>query len=81
MTLKDLEFSLELNGVMSSDIEQILAMSKKNGIICEAIDDELVKLGYDKIFDGQNEDSWNSDDDDFGYVEKFPPRHKFLEDY
>jgi hypothetical protein len=78
MTLKDLEFSLELNGVMSKDIESILSMSKKSGINCEAIDDELLKLGYDKIFD--DEDSWNADDD-FGYVEKFPHRNKFLEDY
>jgi molybdenum cofactor biosynthesis enzyme MoaA len=79
MTLQNLEFALELNGVMSKDIERIIAKSKKNGILCEAIDDELVELGYDRIFATESEDSW--DDDDFGYIEKFPHRHKFLEDY
>ncbi len=77
MTFKSLEFALELSGVTPKDIERILSMSKKNGIFCEAIDAELVKMGYDEIFDTED---YSADDDDFGHIEKFPCKHKFLED-
>lgn len=81
MTFKDLEFVLELNGVMKRDIEQILDFSKKNGIDKEQIDDELGKLGYEKIFENGLDDALDDDDDDYGHIEKFPHRHKFSEDY
>ncbi len=74
MTLKDIEFELELNAVMASDIEHILNISKKNGILIEQIDEELVKLGYEKIFD--TSDYWN--DDDFDYGEKFHRKNNLL---
>ena len=53
--------------------------AKKNGIEKELIDDELGKLGYERILENESDDSW--DDDDYGHVEKFPHRNKFSEDY
>lgn len=79
MTFKDLEFVLELNGVMRKDIDYILDFSRQNGIDRDLIDDELNKLGYERIIENEYEDSW--DDDDYGHIEKFPHRHKFSEDY
>lgn len=79
MTFKDLEFVLELNGVMRRDVDYILDFSRQNGIDRELIDDELNKLGYERIIENEFDDSW--DDDDYGHVEKFPHRHKFSEDY
>ncbi|MDD5371884.1 MAG: hypothetical protein PHO62_00475 [Sulfurimonas sp.] len=82
MTLKDLEFLLELNGVVRNDIDYILDFGKKNGIDKEEIDDELSKLGYERLLENEGEESWDEDDDDYGYVQKFPNRHKkFSEDY
>lgn len=80
MTFKDLEFMLELNGVMRKDVDYILDFSRKNGIDVELIDDELNKLGYERIIESELESSWD-DDDDYGHVEKFPHRSKFTEDY
>jgi len=79
MTFKDLEFVLELSGVMRKDIDYILDFSRQNGIDRELIDDELNKLGYERIIENEFDDSW--DDDDYGHIEKFPHRHKFSEDY
>lgn len=79
MTFKDLEFVLELNGVMRKDVDYILDFSRQNGIDRELIDDELNKLGYERIIENEFDDSW--DDDDYGHVEKFPHRHKFSEEY
>jgi hypothetical protein len=79
MTFKDLEFVLELNGVMRKDIDHILDFSRENGIDRELIDDELNNLGYERIIENEFDDSW--DDEDYGHVEKFPHRHKFSEDY
>jgi hypothetical protein len=79
MTFKDLEFVLELNGVMRKDIDYILDFSRQNGIDRELIDDELNNLGYERIIENEFDDSW--DDEDYGHVEKFPHRHKFSEDY
>ncbi len=81
MTFKDLEFVLELNGVMKRDIEQVLDFSKKNGIDKEQIDDELSKLGYERIFENGLDDALDDDEDDYDHVEKFRHRNKFNEDY
>ena len=78
MTLQDLKFALELGCVMTKDIDYILEFGKKNGINTEEIDNELVKLGYERVFEEAFDDYY--DDDDFGYVEKFPNRSKFYED-
>lgn len=80
MTLKDLEFLLELSGVIKSDIDHILDFAKKNSIDKEEIDDELTKLGYERLLENEQDDAWNDEDDDYGYVQKFPNRHKFSED-
>ncbi len=81
MTLKDLEFLLELGGVIKSDVSYILEFAKKNGIDKEKIDDELDKLGYERLLENEEEESWDEEDDDYDYVQKFPNRSKFSEDY
>lgn len=81
MTLKDLEFMLELNGVMRNDIDFILDFSRKNGINQEEIDDELNKMGYERIIENELESGWDDDEDDYGHVEKIKSRSKFSEDY
>lgn len=81
MTFKDLEFVLELSGVMKKDIQYILDFSKKNGMDRESIDDELVKLGYERLLENELEDSFDDEDEDYGHIEKFPHRHRFMEDY
>ncbi len=81
MTLKDLEFLLELSGVIKNDIDYILNFAKKNGIDKEEIDDELNKLGYERLLENEGEESWDEEDDDYSYVQKFPNRHKLSEDY
>ena len=79
MTLKDLKFSLELGCVLNKDIEYLLDFSKKNGINTEEIDNELVKLGYEKVFENDFDNDFD-DDEEFGYVEKFPHKSKFYEE-
>lgn len=80
MTFKDVEFALELNGVKREDIDYILDFAKKNGINIEQIDDELNKLGYERVLENELDDSWD-DEDDYDHIEKFPHRNKFSEDY
>lgn len=79
MTFKDLEFRLELNGVMRKDIDHILDFSRKNGINNEEIDDELNKMGYERIIENELDEEWEEDENE--YVEKFPHRNRLLEDY
>lgn len=80
MTSKDIEFALELNGVKREDIDYVLDFIDKYDINVEQIDDELNKLGYERIIENELNDSWE-DDDDYAHIEKFPHRHKFAEDY
>ena len=77
MTVKDLEYALWLNGVIPKDAEHILDLSKKNGVLSELIDDELKKLGYDPIFDVEDD---FAEDEDYDYVQRFPHKNRFIED-
>lgn len=77
MTIKDLEYALWLNGVTPKDTEYILDLSKKNGVLSELIDGELKKLGYDTIFDIEDD---FVEDEDYDYVERFPHKNRFIED-
>jgi hypothetical protein len=79
MTLQDLEYALELNGVMRRHIDQLLLIGKQNGIDIQKIDDELEEFGYERIFENGFDDYWD-DDDEFDHVQKIKPKHKFIED-
>jgi hypothetical protein len=79
MTLQDLRFALELGCVMNKDIDAIVAHSKANGINKEYIDEQLLELGYGKILDDTLEDLEDEDEDD-GYIQKFPPKNRFYEE-
>lgn len=77
MTLKELEYILELNGVMREDIETLLDFSKKNGILVDRLDNELEKLGYERVIENELNSSYDDEDDeDFGYVQKFSSKKK-----
>ncbi|EDZ61829.1 hypothetical protein SMGD1_0957 [Sulfurimonas gotlandica GD1] len=78
MTLEDLQFALELNCVMTKDIDYLLEYSKKNGIHTEDIDTQLLKLGYDKVFDNQYEE--DNYDDYFNNIQKFPNKARFYDE-
>lgn len=81
MTLQDLRFALELGCVMDKDIEHLVEYAKQNGMDTDEIDSELVKLGYDKIFENYDEDNYDDDEEEeFGYIQKFPHKSKFYED-
>ena len=80
MTLQELRLTLEIGCVMDQDIEYLVEFGKQNGIDPDEIDDELVKLGYDKVFENQFEDDYDDDDEEFGYIQKFPNKSKFYED-
>lgn len=78
MTLQDLRFALELGCIMQEDIDAIVAHCKEHGIDTDEVDNQLVAIGYEKIFE-QLDDSYE-DDDDYDYIEKFPHKNKFYED-
>lgn len=79
MTLQDIEYALELNGVMRKHIDQLLAIGKQNGIDTQKLDDELEEFGYERIFENGNDD-WDDEDEEFDHVQKIRPKHKFIED-
>lgn len=70
MTLSDIAFEMELNGVDKEDIDDIIQLSKKQGVMLELIDDELVKRGYERIFEVNYDEYDEWDDDDYSSVEK-----------
>jgi hypothetical protein len=79
MKISDIRLELELGGVDEADIAEIIALCESKGMHLEAIDDELLKRGYDKVFDVdyENYDDW--DDDAFASVEPFPHKPNYRE--
>lgn len=64
MTIKDIEYEMRANGVYQEDIKIILENSKKYKMNPQYIDNELVKLGYDKIFTIDYDDIKSDDEYD-----------------
>ncbi len=80
MKISDIQLEMELGGVDAADIAKILNLCDSKGFNSEMLDEELVKLGYDKIFtvdyDAYDEyDDW--EDEGYSSVEKFPYRQNF----
>ncbi len=51
MKIDDVVFELEANYVDEEHISKIVSFVKNNGFKAELVDDMLVQLGYDAIFD------------------------------
>ena len=72
--MKSIIYELKANDVDDKDIELILERVK-NRISEKNIDDELVKLGYNKIFTVDYDDY-----DDYGDYDDFEPTSKHRKD-
>ena len=80
MTISDIVLEMELGGVDSADIAEIVALCRSKGLNSEMIDSELLKRGYDKIFtvDYDSYDDYGSwEDDDYASIEKFPHKQHY----
>lgn len=81
MQISDVRLEMEMGGVDSADIAEIVDLCKSKGLNSEMIDDELVKRGYEKIFtvDYDAYDDYDDWEDDEGYspVQKFPHKHQY----
>lgn len=82
MKISDITLEMELGGVDSADIAEILQVCSSKGFDKHTIDDELIKHGYEKMFtvdyDTYDESEY-WDDDEYYCVEKFPHKQKFTE--
>jgi len=78
MEISDIKLEMELGGVDSADMAEILELCSSRGFNSETIDDELVKRGYDKIFtvDYDDYDDWD-EDNEYASVERFPHKKNF----
>lgn len=79
MNVSDIVFEMELGGVDTADIADIVELYKSKALNSEMIDEELIKRGYPKIFtiDYDAYDDYNSWDDELSSVEKFPHKHQY----
>ncbi len=79
MEVSDIKLEMELGGVDSADMTEILELCNSKGFNSETIDDELTKRGYDKIFtvDYDDYDDWDDDDDEYASIERFPYKKSF----
>jgi len=75
MEISDIKLEMELAGVDSVDITEIVNLYCTKEFSSELIDNELLKRGYEKIFDIDYDayDDWE-DDDGYAPIEKF--QHK-----
>ncbi|MDX1808699.1 MAG: hypothetical protein R3331_04105 [Sulfurospirillaceae bacterium] len=74
MTFKDVVNEMRANGVAEEDIKTILEQSKKSRYNPKLIDEELEKMGYEKIFTIDYDDNYDDDDD----IDDFPSSQKIF---
>ncbi len=79
MEISDIKLEMELGGVDSADVAEILELCNSKGFNSEIIDDELVRRGYDKIFtvNYDDYDDWEEENDEYSSVERFPYKKSF----
>lgn len=77
MKISDYILEMELNGVDSATIAEIIELCKDKGFNKDDIDDELVRRGYDRVFivNDDDYDDWDNDDD-FMPIQKFPHKRQ-----
>ena len=78
MKISDIKLEMELYGVDSEDITEILEICKAKGYDTEAIDDELEKKGYERIF-SINYDDEDELDDEYPAVQKFTHKKNYID--
>jgi hypothetical protein len=80
MNVSDVVFEMELSGVDSADIADIVKLYGGRVISSELIDEELLNRGYPKIFtiDYDSYDEYGVwEDDEYNSTEKFPHKHLY----
>lgn len=80
MEISDVRLEMELAGVDSADMAEIVELCASKGLNNEMIDDELMRRGYPKVFsiDYDAYDDWQDDDDgEYPSVERFPYKKSF----
>jgi molybdenum cofactor biosynthesis enzyme MoaA len=81
MKISDIKLEMELYGVDSDDITEILELCKSKGYETQIIDDELEKRGYERIFSINYDDYDDMDDfdDEYPSVEKFGHKKNYVD--
>lgn len=81
MNVSDVVFEMELSGVDTADIADIVKLYEGKVFNSNMIDEELVKRGYPKIFtiDYDAYDDYDDWDDEYSSIEKFPQKHQYRE--
>jgi hypothetical protein len=80
MNVSDVVFEMELNGVDSADIADIVKLYGGRVLSSELIDEELHSRGYPKIFtiDYDSYDEYGSwEDDEYNTSERFPHKQHY----
>ena len=83
MKISDVRLEMELGGVDSADIADIVELCKSKGVNSEMIDDELIKRGYEKIFTVdydmyEDDDAWGGGSE-YASKERFPHKNHFID--
>ncbi|MDD2356558.1 MAG: hypothetical protein PHX13_01435 [Thiovulaceae bacterium] len=78
MKISDIKLEMELYGVDLEDITEILEICKAQGYDTQALDDELEKKGYERIFSA-HEDEEDDEDDEYPTVQKFTHKKNYID--
>lgn len=78
MKISDIQLEMELYGVDSEDITEILEICKSKAYDTQAIDEELQKRGYEPLFslDYEEDDDF---DDEYPAVQKFSHKKNYVD--
>jgi hypothetical protein len=78
MKISDIKLEMELYGVDLEDITEILEICKAQGYDVQALDEELEKKGYERIFSVHDEED-DDFDDEYPIVEKFGHKKNYID--
>jgi hypothetical protein len=77
MKISDIKLEMELYGVDSEDITEILEICKSKAYDTQAIDEELQKRGYEPLFSlDYDEDDF---DDEYPIIQKFSHKKSYVD--
>jgi hypothetical protein len=80
MKISDIKLEMELYGVDLEDANEILEICKPKGYDFEALDEELVKRGYEPIFsENFYDDDYDDEDDGYPKVQKFGHKKNYID--
>lgn len=77
MKISDIQLEMELYGVDSEDITEILEICKSKAYDTQAIDEELQKRGYEPLFTLDYEE--DDFDDEYPAVQKFSHKKNYVD--